>query len=189
MKLAMIALATLALTLGSAISPAPAEAKGCLKGALVGGVAGHYAGHHAILGAIGGCIVGRHLANEQEKEKAAAAAQARSAGRSRAKQLLSRGLYSSHALLLSARSDFGSSGQRGRAGASSPSIIPSRSRSTPAHAIIAPLSVQSFCGGATNGRPASAQKRVSASRSAALAATPPATTTARGRRRVVGETA
>jgi len=75
MKLGMIALATLALTLGSAISPAPAEAKGCLKGALVGGVAGHYAGHHAILGAIGGCLVGRHLANEKDKQNAAAAAQ------------------------------------------------------------------------------------------------------------------
>ncbi len=75
MKLGMIALAPLALALGSAISPAPAEASGCLKGALVGGVAGHYAGHHAILGAIGGCLVGRHLANQQEKGKAAAAAQ------------------------------------------------------------------------------------------------------------------
>lgn len=74
MKLAMIALAALALTLGSAISPA-AEAKGCLKGALIGGVAGHYAGHHAILGAIGGCLVGRHLANEKDKQNAAAAAQ------------------------------------------------------------------------------------------------------------------
>src|SRR5580704_8879069 len=58
MKLAIIALPALALTLGSVISPAPAEASGCLKGALVGGVAGHYAGHHAILGAIGGCVVG-----------------------------------------------------------------------------------------------------------------------------------
>ena len=76
----------------------------------------------------------------------------------------------SHALLLSARSDFGSSGQRGRAGASSPSISPSRSRSIPAQAIIAPLSVQSFGGGATNGRPASAQKRVSASRIARVGA-------------------
>ena len=182
MKLALIALVTLALTLASAISPAPAEAKGCLKGALVGGVAGHYAGHHAILGAIGGCIVGRHLANEQAKEKAAAAAQGQQApqpGAPAPNSVADRRLLS-QALLLSARSDFGSSGQRGRAGASSPSIIPSRSRSTPAHAIIAPLSVQSFCGGATSGRPASTQKRVSASRSAALAATPPATTTARG---------
>ena len=75
MKLAMIACASLALTLGSAVSPAPAEAAGCLKGALVGGLAGHYAGHHAILGAIGGCIVGRHLANEKDKQNAAAAAQ------------------------------------------------------------------------------------------------------------------
>jgi hypothetical protein len=75
MKLAMISLTTLALTLGSVVSPAPAEAAGCLKGAVVGGVAGHYAGHHAILGAIGGCIVGRHLANEKDKQNAAAAAQ------------------------------------------------------------------------------------------------------------------
>ena len=74
MKLAMIACASLALTLGSAVSPAPAEAAGCLKGALVGGLAGHYAGHHAILGAIGGCIVGRHLANEKDNQNAAAAA-------------------------------------------------------------------------------------------------------------------
>jgi hypothetical protein len=73
MKLAIIALPALALTLGSVISPVPAEASGCLKGALVGGVAGHYAGHHAILGAIGGCMVGRHLANEKDKKAAAAA--------------------------------------------------------------------------------------------------------------------
>jgi hypothetical protein len=71
MKLAMIALA---LALGWAVSPAPAEAAGCLKGALVGGVAGQDAGHHAILGAIGGCIVGRHLASEKDKQNAAAAA-------------------------------------------------------------------------------------------------------------------
>ena len=37
-----------------------------------------------------------------------------------------------------------------------------------------------FCGGATNARPASAQKRVSASRKPRLAATPPATAIARG---------
>jgi uncharacterized protein YcfJ len=75
MKLAMIACASLALTLGSAVSPAPAEAAGCLKGALVGGVAGHYAGHHTVLGAIGGCIVGHHLANEKEKQNAPPPAQ------------------------------------------------------------------------------------------------------------------
>jgi outer membrane lipoprotein SlyB len=75
MKLATISLATLALIVGLAVSPAPAEAKGCLKGALVGGVAGHYAGHHAILGAIGGCIVGRHLAAEKDKQNAAAQGQ------------------------------------------------------------------------------------------------------------------
>ena len=50
----------------------------------------------------------------------------------------------------------------------------------PAQATIAPLSVHSFCGGATSGRPAWAQKRASASRIAPLAATPPATTTACG---------
>ncbi len=50
-------------------------------------------------------------------------------------------------------------------GASRRSIIPSRSRSIPAQAIIAPLSVQSFGGGATRGKPASAQNCVSASRS------------------------
>ena len=102
MKLAMIALATLALTLGSAISPAPAEAKGCLKGALVGGVAGHYAGHHAILGAIGGCLVGRHLANEKDKQNAAAAAQGEQApqrGRSRATTATERGLWPSRLIV------------------------------------------------------------------------------------------
>src|ERR1700721_2197081 len=83
-----------------------------------------------------------------------------------------------HALLLSARSDLGSSGQRGRPGASSPSIIPSRSRSTPAQAIIAPLSVQSLGGGATRGGPAPAHNWVSPSRRALLAATPPAPTPA-----------
>ena len=75
MKLAMIGLATLALTAGPLLSPAPAEAKGCLKGAFVGGVAGHYAGHHAVLGALGGCVVGHHLANEKDKQAPAAAAQ------------------------------------------------------------------------------------------------------------------
>jgi hypothetical protein len=75
MKLAVLGLATLAVTLGSLVSTAPVEAKGCLKGALVGGVAGHYAGHHAILGALGGCVVGHHLANEKSKEAPAAAAQ------------------------------------------------------------------------------------------------------------------
>jgi uncharacterized membrane protein YebE (DUF533 family) len=73
MKLAVLGLATLAATLGSLVSTAPVEAKGCLKGALVGGVAGHYAGHHAVLGALGGCVVGRHLANEKDKQPPAAA--------------------------------------------------------------------------------------------------------------------
>jgi hypothetical protein len=73
MKLAVLGLATLALTMGTLVSAAPVEAKGCLKGALVGGVAGHYAGHHAILGALGGCVVGHHLANEKDKQAPAAA--------------------------------------------------------------------------------------------------------------------
>ena len=75
MKRAILPFAALALTYSAAISPAPAEAKGCLKGALVGGVAGHYASHHGVVGAIGGCIAGRHLANEKAKRDAAAAAQ------------------------------------------------------------------------------------------------------------------
>ena len=55
-----------------------------------------------------------------------------------------------------------SSGQRGRSGASSPSTRPRRSRSSPAQAIIAPLSVHSAGGGATKRSPAcraSAAKR------------------------------
>ena len=106
------------------------------------------------------------MANEKEKEKAAAAAQSQHPAPA-AQQSLS---PLAHALLLSARSDFGSRGQRGRAATSSASARPSRSRSIPAQAIIAPLSVQSFCGGATIGRPTSAQNRASAPRIAALAA-------------------
>ena len=48
----------------------------------------------------------------------------------------------------------------------------------PAHAIIAPLSVQSFTGGAINATPDCAEKRDIASRIAPLAATPPAMTIA-----------
>jgi hypothetical protein len=62
--------AAFVLALAFAVTPGPAEAKGCLKGALVGGVAGHYAGHHGLIGAIGGCVVGRHLANRKAKEAA-----------------------------------------------------------------------------------------------------------------------
>ena len=47
----------------------------------------------------------------------------------------------------------GSSGQRGRGLKSSASVRPSRSRSMPAQAIMAPLSVQSFTGGATRRAP------------------------------------
>ena len=51
----------------------------------------------------------------------------------------------------------------------------------PAHAIIAPLSVQSFCGGADHRQARfAAEAGSSAARIAELAATPPATTTARG---------
>src|SRR5690606_5375962 len=52
-----------------------------------------------------------------------------------------------------ARSAAGSSGQRGRAGTSSVSIMPALKRSIPAHPIIAALSVHSHKGGATKGRP------------------------------------
>jgi hypothetical protein len=72
MRFATIAAASmLALIPISAMTPAPAEAKGCLKGAVVGGVAGHYAGHHGLMGAIGGCVVGHHMANEKAKAHAA----------------------------------------------------------------------------------------------------------------------
>ena len=65
MRFATIAAASmLALIPMSAMTPAPAEAKGCLKGAVVGGVAG-------LMGAIGGCVVGHHMANEKAKEHAA----------------------------------------------------------------------------------------------------------------------
>src|ERR1700730_9086072 len=46
-----------------------------------------------------------------------------------------------------------SSGQRGPGRKSSASVRPSRSRSMPAQAIMAPLSVQSFIGGATRRAP------------------------------------
>ena len=70
----------------------------------------------------------------------------------------------------------GSSGQRGRTGASSGSLSPQRSRSIPAQAIIAPLSVHSAGGGATKPSPASSASAARRARSRALAATPPAAT-------------
>ncbi len=118
MRFATIAAMMLALIPACAMGPAPAEAKGCLKGAVVGGVAGHYAGHHGVMGAIGGCIVGHHMANEKAKEQAA-----RRAPRALHPLLLRQPPTDrkarAQALLLSARSDLGSSGQRGRPGASS----------------------------------------------------------------------
>src|SRR5271165_1657446 len=47
----------------------------------------------------------------------------------------------------------GSSGQRGRGAKPSPSTRPRRSRSSPAQATIAPLSVQSFGGGTAKANP------------------------------------
>ena len=47
--------------IGLALSPVPAEAKGCIKGA----IAGHMAGHGKI-GAVAGCITGRHEANKRD---------------------------------------------------------------------------------------------------------------------------
>src|SRR3546814_11625319 len=47
----------------------------------------------------------------------------------------------------------GSSGQRGRAATSSPSVNPAANRSAPAQPIMAALSVHSQSGGATKGRP------------------------------------
>src|SRR5206468_4428454 len=69
-----------------------------------------------------------------------------------------------------------SSGQRARAGASSPSVRPPASRSAPAQAIIAALSVQSQPGGTLNGRPSRLARSANAVRIAWFAATPPATT-------------
>lgn len=61
-----IALAS-ALTIGTLVIGAPAEAKGCLKGAVVGGVAGHMAGHGK-MGAAAGCAIGHHRANKKDKQ-------------------------------------------------------------------------------------------------------------------------
>src|SRR4029077_5559245 len=69
-----------------------------------------------------------------------------------------------------------SSGQRGCTGASSPSVRPRRRRSSPAQAIIAPLSVQSSTGGATKVSPADAPSAARRSPSRRLAAPPPAAT-------------
>ena len=139
-RLPLFALAA-ALALGLAAGPAgEAQAAGCLKGAIVGGIAGHYAGHHFIAGAIGGCIVGHHMAAVNAREAEGAAGRSRRRRRRRPPRRNS----SPQALLLSARSAFGSSGQRGRAGAARSSTRPRRSRSMPAQAIIAPLSVHSL---------------------------------------------
>ena len=120
-RLSLFALAA-ALALGFAAGSAgEAQAKGCLKGALVGGVAGHYAGHHAVAGAIGGCIVGHHMADGERREAEAGAA--RPSRRPRRRRPPRRSKARAHALLLSARSAFGSSGQRGRAGAARSSAM------------------------------------------------------------------
>ena len=117
-RLPLFALAA-ALALGFAAGPAgEAQAEGCLKGAIVGGVAGHYAGHHFIAGAIGGCIVGHHMATV-ERGKAEGVAGPADAGADADRHAE---VGSPHALLLSARSAFGSSGQRGRAGAATTGV-------------------------------------------------------------------
>jgi glycerol-3-phosphate dehydrogenase len=69
-------------------------------------------------------------------------------------------------------------GQNARAGASSGSMSPRASRSAPAQAIIAALSVHSQPGGTEKSRPLLAARSLSAARMAPLAATPPATTRA-----------
>ena len=73
----------------------------------------------------------------------------------------------------------GSSGQRGRAPTSSESgAQPARKRSIPAQAIIAALSVHKASGGATKRKPRFAARTSSDVRTRALAATPPARTSA-----------
>src|SRR5271166_1220595 len=83
-----------------------------------------------------------------------------------------------HALPWCAASTLASSGQRGLAAKVMSSVRPSDSRSIPAQAIIAPLSVQSWGGGRTSRSPLSPQNRPKARRIGPLAATPPATTMA-----------
>src|SRR3954471_4518141 len=68
------------------------------------------------------------------------------------------------------------SGQRALGPTSNPSNSSFSQRSIPAHAIIAALSVQSCGGGMRNAKPGDCASWVSASPSALLAATPPATT-------------
>ena len=72
------------------------------------------------------------------------------------------------------------SGQRACGAASSVSVRPSASRSAPAQAIMAPLSVHSSGGGTTSTVPASNAIWCSTLRIASLAATPPAATSAVG---------
>ena len=69
-----------------------------------------------------------------------------------------------------------SSGHRGRALTSIPSLQPSRSRSTPAQATITALSLQSLTGGATKRNPFDTAALAKPARTDALDATPPATT-------------
>ena len=69
-----------------------------------------------------------------------------------------------------------SKGQRARGGASSGSVSPSASRSIPAQAIIAPLSVHKNGGGRVSENPRAAQSPSSVVRIAPLEATPPAAT-------------
>ena len=62
-----------AFSIGVAMVPAAANAKGCISGAAVGGVAGHVAGHHGLAGAAVGCAVGHHRAKVKAKRDAAQA--------------------------------------------------------------------------------------------------------------------
>ena len=73
-----------------------------------------------------------------------------------------------------------SNGQRARGAVSSGSVSPSASRSAPAQAIMAPLSVHNAGGGATSATPTSNATRCRTLRIAWLAATPPAQTSAVG---------
>ena len=73
-----------------------------------------------------------------------------------------------------------SRGQRARGLASSGSVNPRAKRSAPAHAIIAPLSVQRACGGRTMRTPTSCPRRCRPRRTTMFEATPPAATKAVG---------
>ena len=186
------AAAALSLGLLPMLDVAPAQAIGCFTGGAAGAVAGHYAGHHAVWGAVGGCIAGHHMKVVQQRKAAAEAAAAAAAKKAppapaptaapapprRRRPPNKAGVQSRYAFPFSDRAADTSSGQRGRADAARSSTKPRRRRSIPAHAIIAPLSVQSAGGGATSGTPACAQKRAIASRISPFAATPPEITIA-----------